>query len=262
MWERGTLLCMKTKLVVANWKMNPTTAREAKNLFVGIQKGVTRIRNVETVVCPPAVFLADVAKARKGTRLGLGVQDVFYTETGAFTGQISPTMAQAYKATYAIVGHSERRALGESNELIGRKARHAVEEGVSVIVCIGEHERNEDGTFYFFIREQLEAVFAGLGRSELKRLVIAYEPIWAIGKSAAEAMQPRQLNEMVLFIKKLLIERFGRKPASSVRILYGGSVKSENAEEIVRAGGVDGLLIGSASLDAKEFTKIVQAVAV
>jgi len=253
---------MKHRLVVANWKMNPSTLREAKKLFEGTQKGVSRLRNVDTVVCPPTVFLADVAKARKGTKIGLGVQDVFHTESGAYTGQTSPQMLAGYKATYAIVGHSERRALGETSELVGRKARYAIEEGITTIVCVGESERNEDGTYYFFIREELEAVFAGLGRSELKRLVIAYEPIWAIGKTATEAMQPRQLNEMVLFIKKLLIERFGRKPASNVRILYGGSVKADNAEEIVRAGGVDGLLVGSASLDAKEFTNIVKAVSV
>jgi len=251
---------MKNRLVVANWKMHPATPREAKRIFEGTQKGVVRTRGVDTVVCPPAVFLADVARARKGTKIGLGVQDVFYQDTGAYTGQISPQMAQGYKATYAIVGHSERRALGETHELVGRKARYAIQEGLNTIVCVGESERSEDGTYYFFIREELEAVFEGLRRSELKRLVIAYEPIWAIGKTATEAMQPRQLNEMVLFIKKLLIERFGRKPASTVRILYGGSVKVDNAEEIVRAGGVDGLLVGSASLDPKEFTNIVKAV--
>jgi triosephosphate isomerase len=250
---------MKTKLVVANWKMNPTTPKEAKRIFEATQKEARRVKSVETVVCPPTAFLADLAKARRGTSVGLGVQDVFYTDAGAFTGQTSPQMASAYKATYAIIGHSERRMLGETNEFVGRKARYAIEEGITAIVCVGESTRAEDGAYYLFVREELEAVFAGLGRSELKRLVIAYEPIWAIGKSAAEAMQSRELHEMVLFIKKLLIERFGRKPASTVRVLYGGSVKADNAEEIMREGGVDGLLVGSASLNPKEFVKIISA---
>jgi triosephosphate isomerase len=250
---------MNKKLVVANWKMHPATPAEAKRIFEGTKKGARKHKNVDTVVCPPVVFLPGLAKIGKGST-ALGVQDVFYSETGAYTGQISPQMAQAHKATYAIVGHSERRALGETNDLVGRKTRYAIEQGLTVVLCVGENVRTEDGTYYFFVREELEAVFAGLGRSELKRLVIAYEPVWAIGKSAGEAMQPRELHEMVLFIKKLLIERFGRKPASTVRILYGGSVKGDNAEEIVREGGVDGLLVGSASLNVKEFTKIVEAV--
>jgi len=188
------------------------------------------------------------------------VQDLFYEESGAYTGQISSAMAKAYKAKWAILGHSERRERGEDNEMVGRKVRYAITQGYIAVLCVGERERTEEGDYYTFIRGELEAVFAGLRRVDLAKLVIAYEPVWAIGKRAAEAMQTRELMEMNLYIRKLLIERFGRKSASQVQVLYGGSVKPENAEELMRDGGVDGFLVGSASLDPKKFTEIITSV--
>ncbi len=258
---RGTLIAMAQKLIIANWKMFPTKPAEAKRIFSGIQKGVSKVRGAQTVVCPPYVFLPELAKLAKGGKVKLGVQDLFYEESGAFTGQVSPAMASAYKATWAILGHSERRALGESNELVGRKVRYTIQQGYTAVLCVGERGRSEDGEYYTFIRTELEAVFSGLRRKDLERLVIAYEPIWAIGKRAEEAMQTRDLMEMTLFIKKILTERFGRKPAERVRILYGGSVKPNNAAELVHEGGVDGLLVGSASLDVRQFLEILNVAA-
>jgi len=255
---RGTLHTMQ-KLVIANWKMNPVKPTEAEKVYAGIQTGVADVKGVQTVVCPPFVFLPKLARMVKGRKVELGVQDLFYDKSGAYTGQISPAMAKAYKAKWVILGHSERRELGETNELVGRKVRYAIHEGISAVLCVGERERAEDGLFYTFVRDELEAVLTGLKRKDLEKLVIAYEPIWAIGKRVEEAMQTRDLMEMTLFIKKLLIERFGRRPAENVAILYGGSVKPENAAELVREGGVDGLLVGSASLDSKQFSKIVTA---
>lgn len=252
---------MSHRLVIANWKMNPKTPAVAKRIYAGTVRGATKVRGVQTVVCPPSIFLPELAKVTKGSKVRLGVQDLFFEDEGAFTGQTSASMAKAYKASYAILGHSERRALGESNELVGRKVRHAIVSGLTAVLCVGERERHEDGLYYTFVRDELEAVFAGLKRVELAKLIVAYEPIWAIGKRGNEAMQTRDLCEMTLFIKKLLIERFGRNPASKARILYGGSVKADNAAGLVSEGGVDGLLVGSASLDAKQFTHIVAAAA-
>ncbi len=248
-----------TKLIIGNWKMHPTAIRDAKKILTGTMKGVARLKGVRTVVCPPTVFLPELAKDLKGTKVSLGVQDLFYEPSGAFTGQTSPAMVKGYKAKWAILGHSERRELGETNDLVGRKVRYAISEGLMAVLCVGERERTDEGEFYTFIRDELEEVFAGLKRKDLEKLVIAYEPIWAIGKRAEEACQTAQLYEMVLFIKKLLIERFGRKSADEVAILYGGSVKPDNAVELMRDGGVDGLLVGGASLDPKQFTQIAGA---
>ena len=255
----GTLVAM-AKIVIANWKMNPVTPAEAKRIYAGTVKGATKLRGVHVSVCPPFVFLPELAKGTS-KKVTLGVQDVFYEEDGAYTGQTSPKMAKGYKAKLAIVGHSERRALGESNELVGRKARHAIEVGMTAVLCVGERERNEEGEYYTFIKDELEAALIGLKRKDLDKLIIAYEPIWAIGKRAEEALDTRSLFEMVLFIRKVLTERFGRAPADRVPILYGGSVKAENAGTFITEGGVDGLLVGSASLDPKQFTQILTAAA-
>ena len=240
--------------------MNPVSAKEAKKLFVGTKAAVEKLKGVQVVVCPPFPFLSECAKEKQTVKVQLGVQDVAVLDSGAYTGQVSVPMVQGYKAKWVILGHSERRALGETNEIVAEKVVHALRSGLSPILCIGERERNEEGEYYIFIREELEAVFDRLKRKEISGLTIAYEPIWAIGKSASEACSTAQLFEMVLYIRKLLIERFGRKIADEVRILYGGSVKPDNAASLMQEGGVNGLLVGGASLDAKAFGEIVQAV--
>lgn len=252
---------MKTNLVIANWKMNPVKPAEVKKIFAGTVTAARRAKHTDVVVCPPYIHVAVVSQLPRSKNVLLGVQDVFYEERGAFTGQHSPAMASAYKATYAIVGHSERRELGETNELVARKVAYAIQEGLTAVLCIGERVRHEDGTYYTFVREELETVLSWLQRKDLASLVIAYEPVWAIGKTAAEAMQPRELHEMVLFIRKVLTEKFGRAPAARVPILYGGAVKAENAHDIMTEGGVNGLLVGSASLNPKEFGGIIAATA-
>lgn len=248
---------MANKIVIANWKMNPSSPAEAKKIYTGIKKGVAKIRGVDTYVCPPFIFLPELAKLGTSRKTGLGVQDSFYEETGAYTGQISPEMTTNYKAKVAIVGHSERRAMGEDNTLVGRKVRHVIEEGLTAVLCVGESERSENGDYYKFIREEIEVALAGVKRVDLKKLIIAYEPIWAIGKRAEEALDPEALYEMMLFIRKILIENYGRTPAQRVPILYGGSVKANNAREFIVTGGVDGLLVGGASLDPEQFIEIV-----
>jgi triosephosphate isomerase len=248
------------KLIVANWKMNPVSAKEAKKLFVGTREAVAKVKGVEVVVCPPTIFLPELAREKQSTKVQLGVQDLFCEASGAYTGQTSVAMVQSYKAKWAILGHSERRELGETNELVGRKVRFAMAAGITPILCVGERVRTDEGEYYTFVRAQIEAVLEGVKRKDIPKLVIAYEPIWAIGKSADEACSVAQLFEMQLYIRKLLIERYGRKLADEVRVLYGGSVKPDNAAPLMREGGVDGLLVGSASLDAKGFGEVVRAV--
>ncbi len=251
---------MSKKIVIANWKMNPSKVAEAKKIYNGIKKGVTKIRGVDTVVCPPFVFLPELAKLGVTKKLALGVQDTFYEETGAQTGQVSPAMVKGYKAKYTILGHSERRALGESSDLVNKKVRHAIVEGCTAVMCVGETERSDEGDYFRVIREELEVGLAGVKRADLSKLIIAYEPVWAIGKRAEEALDAPALYEMVLFIQKVLTELYGRAPAQKVPILYGGSVKPSNAKEFVEVGKVDGLLVGGASLKANEFLDIIKEI--
>lgn len=250
---------MANKIVIANWKMNPKTSAEAKKIFSGIHKGLAKMDGVDVAICAPTIFLPELAKLLKSKKLSLGVQDVFYEGTGAFTGQVSPEMVKPFKVTHTILGHSERRELGESNDFVARKAHYALNKGMTVVFCIGERERTDEGDYLTFIREELEAVLKGMKRTDLKRFVIAYEPIWAIGKRAEEALDAPALYEMVLYIQKILIEQFGRAPAQKVPILYGGSVKQENAEDFIVNGGVNGLLVGGASLDIQQFLGIIKA---
>lgn len=249
---------MTNKIVMANWKMNPATLSEAKKIFNGIKKGMTKIKGVDVYVCPPFVFLPELAKLATSKKVLLGAQDSFYEESGAYTGQISPKMLKNFKSKIVILGHSERRALGESNEFVARKVVHAINEGMTVVLCVGESERTEDGDYYKFIRDELESVLSKIRRIDLKKLIIAYEPIWAIGKRAEEALSVSDLYEMILFIRKVVTEHFGRAPAQRISVLYGGSVKNENAKEFVAEGGADGLLVGGASLKPAEFVKIVK----
>lgn len=247
---------MKKKIIVANWKMNPKTPSEAKKLYTTIKKEIAPMQKVEVCVCPPFVFLPELAKLGVTRKVSLGAQDVAHVEVGAYTGQVSPCMVSAYKAKTAIIGHSERRATGESNEIVAEKAKHAIRQGMHAVVCVGELVRSEEGDYYTFVRQQLEAVLSVLKKADMKYISIAYEPVWTIGKSAGEALDPQALHEMVLFIRKVITERFGRVTAEEVSILYGGSVKVENAKEFVEVGGVDGLLVGSASLKPKQFVDI------
>ncbi len=248
------------KIVVANWKMDPPSVKDAKKLFAGTKEAVAKVKDVELVVCPPVVFLPELAKERQSTKLALGVQDLSHEPHGAFTGQVSASMLSGYKAKWAILGHSERRMMCETNDMVAEKVNQALAHGIAPIVCVGESERNDEGAHYVFVQAQLAAVFSALKRKDIEKLTIAYEPVWAIGKSAAEAMQTPDLYEMVLYIRKLLIEHSGRRYADPVRILYGGSVKPENAAALLREGGVSGLLVGSASLDPKSFGAIVDAI--
>jgi triosephosphate isomerase len=250
---------MSNKILIANWKMNPKSLTEAKRIYKALH-GLDKVNGLDTFVCPPVVYLPELSKEPRGRKVVLGVQDIFCEEKGAYTGQISPSMVLGYKAKLAILGHSERRVLGESSELVGKKVHHVIEKGLMAVLCVGEQERSEEGGYYTYIRDELEAGLAGVKRLDLKKLMIAYEPIWAIGKSAEEALDIPSLYEMVLFIRKILVERYGRAPAEQVPILYGGSVKAGNAKELVSAGGVDGLLVGSASLEPKEFINIATAI--
>ncbi len=249
---------MKKRLVVANWKMNPGTLAEARVLFSKTRQVALRLEQVETIICPPFPYLGVFAHSGT-TRVRLGAQDVFSQNGGRCTGEVSPEMLRDLGVSHVIVGHSERRALGESDELVAKKVKAVLAEGMTPIVCIGEKERDMEGHYFGILKTQLLASLASVRKSDFRNLVIAYEPLWAIGKSARDAMSPQGIRETEIFIRKVLADAVGAETAQMPTVLYGGAVEEENAAAILREGEVGGFLVGHASLESDEFIKILRS---
>jgi triosephosphate isomerase len=250
----------KKKLVIGNWKMNVMIVPEAKKLASGVKKKTAKVKKTEVVFCPPSIYLQTVAGITKGKKSGkwkLGVQNVSSEDMGAHTGEISAMQLKQFDVSYCIVGHSERRKMGETDEMVAKKIQAVLRADIVPVLCIGESARDEEGAYLQFIKNQIVKALSGVQKGAISSIVIAYEPVWAIG--AKSAMSPRDLHEMTLYIKKCLRELFATY-AEGVMILYGGSVTAQNAGEIVREGFVDGLLVGRDSLDAQNFSDIVKAV--
>jgi triosephosphate isomerase (TIM) len=243
-------------LLVGNWKLNPATQIEAKTIFQAIGKKVTKYKEVEVVVAAPFLFIPELAKLKQ-TRIALGAQDAHFEERGACTGEISPALLAPYGVTHVIVGHSERRALGETDEQINKKIQTLLKRKMTPIVCIGENVRDEQGKFFNHIETQVRQLAAGLTAPQLAKIVIAYEPIWAIGTGATATAE--DVKEMQLFIVSVLTKLYERKVAHKIKLLYGGSVKASNAVELYEHGGMQGFLVGGASLSAEEFGQIALA---
>ncbi|MEX0918080.1 MAG: triose-phosphate isomerase [Candidatus Paceibacterota bacterium] len=243
-------------LVVGNWKMNPPTIGNARKLFHDIQDRLgTRPTAVRVVVAPPFPYIAPLAALSPSGRVTLGAQDVFYESGGAFTGEVSVSMLKSVGTRFIILGHSERRALGESDAEIYKDVLQVVGNKMSAIVCVGESSRDKQGGYFNTVEAQLTAALKGLDPAAFSYVTIAYEPVWAVGSGKTPA--PADVYEMKLFIQKVLTDLFGRTPAAKVRVLYGGSVTKYNATELLAEGQVDGFLVGGASLRATEFAGII-----
>jgi len=249
---------MPKRILVANWKNHPESSARAAIILDGLQKKSQIFKKISTYIAPPSTYFESASKKIKGFA-NLASQDMFFATDGTFTGAITPDISKSFGVKLAILGHSERRALGETNEVVSDKMKTTLRSGFIPLLCVGETERDQEGNHFEFIREELELSLNGVRRKDdARKLVIAYEPVWAIGKKAKEAMQPEELSEMVIFIRKVLTDIFGRDSAEEIPILYGGSVDATNAKELMRAG-VDGLLVGRASLDPKIFASIAEA---
>jgi triosephosphate isomerase len=246
----------RTPIVVGNWKLNKTIA-ESLALVTELKNSLGSNRDVEVGVAPTFLSLAQVAKRVEGTGIRVFAQDCHHEERGAFTGEVSASLIKDAGGHGVIVGHSERRALfGDSDDGVGRKARAGLAAGLVVIVCVGETERERDaGQTEAVVARQLLAALAEVAAADLERLVIAYEPVWAIG--TGRTATPAQAQEVHGHLRGLLRGRFGEAGAG-VRIQYGGSVKPDNAAELMRQPDVDGALVGGASLKAEDFTAIVR----
>lgn len=250
----------RRKLVAGNWKMN-TTLAEARALSQGVVQGVGTDTRVDVAVCPPFPWLVPVGEILKGSPIALGAQDVHYEKKGAFTGEVSPAMLKEAGCKYVVVGHSERRhGLGESDAAVNSKVHTALEEGLHVILCVGETlaERERSLQERVFQR-QVYAACAGLTDDQFHRLVFAYEPVWAIG--TGKVATPEQAQQAHHNIRHRMAQLYGENIAAALPILYGGSVTDENAPGLFAQPDVDGGLIGGASLKAEQFVKIVRAAA-
>lgn len=246
------------KIIIANWKLNPTTLKEAKKLFGEIKKVGSKTKNVQTVICSPSVYINELNKMYSGHRIEVGAQDVFWENKGSYTGELSPEALKSVGAKYVIIGHSERRALGETNDDVNKKIRTALKAGLNVVLCIGENKRDSQALYLKFLQEEIKSALSNVSRNHIKNLIITYEPIWAIGKTEDDAVSPHQMHEMYIFIKKILTELYGKNAAQSVPIIYGGSAEPGNVEGLLEYGEVDGFLVGHASLDAGEFNEILK----
>ena len=247
---------MLKKIIVGNWKMNPLTLKEAEKLFLGVAKGISGIKKTEVVICPPFLYLERLKKFSR--KIILGAQNTFFEDVGAFTGEISPEMLYNLGARYVILGHSERRAMGESNSEINKKIKSSLVSGLRPILCVGESARDLNHEYFNLVKMELEECLIGIPKNSIPKIIIAYEPIWAISSTPdrrdATADDSR---EMSIFIRKVLSDKFGAE-AIKVRIIYGGSVTEKDAGDFLQNGGVDGLLPGRASLNAKKFGEIVK----
>jgi len=249
---------MRTPFVVGNWKLNKTIA-EALALVTELKNQLAAVKGVAVGVAPTYLALPAVAKRLEGSPIVTCAQDCFWEASGAFTGEVSAPLCADAGATWAIVGHSERRQFfGDTSESVGKKARAALAGGLGVIVCVGESlaERDANRTLAV-VDEQLAGGLASVEAAHVPRLVIAYEPVWAIG--TGRTATPGQAQEVHAHIRKRLAERYGLTSAETVRIQYGGSVKPSNAEALIAEPDIDGALVGGASLEVADFVAIVKA---
>jgi triosephosphate isomerase len=249
---------MRKPLVAGNWKMNKSVA-EATLLVADMMPGLEAVRTVDRVICPPFPALMVISGMIAGSEVGLGAQNLHWEDSGAFTGEVSPKMVKEF-CEYVIIGHSERRGyFGETDETVNLKIKSAFSNDLTPIVCMGETlEEYEAGKTESVVTEQVKKDFFDIDGDSLEKLIIAYEPIWAIG--TGKAANPQQANDVIKNVVRGSLEKlFGSEIAEAVRILYGGSVKSNNAGDFFSQPDIDGGLVGGASLKPEEFVKIVEA---
>jgi len=246
------------KLIIGNWKMNPSTLEDAKRIAKRTRTVAARLAHTEVVVCPPFPFIVAASSRKPSANFHIGAQSVSIEEGGAHTGEVGASMLKNLGAEYVIAGHSEQRASGDTDETVSKKIARILESGMTAIVCVGEKSRDENGGHFEFLKNQIKGSFTGIAEDKVKHIVIAYEPVWAIG--AKEAMVPSDVNEMSIFVKKTFADIFGAEAGLKLKVLYGGAVNFRNAGEIVRSGRVDGLLVGRESVNMPGFVELLKAV--
>jgi len=246
------------KLIVGNWKLNPGTLDEAKKIAHKTRLTVAKLKRTEAVICPPAPFISACAPKKRAPKFSVGVQSVSIYENGAHTGEISAKMVRSVGASFVIAGHSEERENGDTDEIVSKKVARILEAGLIPILCVGEKIRDDSGEYMETLKAQIKNSLAGVTQADGKKIIIAYEPIWAIG--AKEAMTPALIHETTIFVRKTFADMFGSDAGLKVKVLYGGAVNYRNASDIITIGKVDGLLVGRESVNATGFVELLKTV--
>jgi triosephosphate isomerase len=244
-------------IITGNWKLNKTV-KETVDFITLLKRASLDGHQVDVVICPVFTALSDAHELLMESDIKLGAQDLYWEEKGAFTGQVSGSLLKEVGVSYVIVGHSERRQFfHETHETVNKKTKAALKNGLTPIVCVGEMlaERESNRTFQV-IEEQLRGAFAGFSKDDMAKLVVAYEPVWAIG--TGKVASPIEAQEVHAFIRKEISKAFGEEIAKGLRVQYGGSVKPDNIADLMREPDIDGALVGGASLDAGSFADIVK----
>jgi len=250
---------MTKPILVANWKNHPGSLAEARTLLGQFVRSTKLYKKFSFFIAPPLAYFELFSK-RSGGFFHLASQDVFSQVSGTYTGQITPDILKSFGTKLAIIGHSERRAMGETNEIVSQKIKVALRSSIISLVCVGEISRDQDGEHFEFLCDELKSSLASVNRkADVSNIMIAYEPVWAIGGRAQDAMTPADLSQSVIFIKKVLTDMFGRVVAERIPILYGGSVEPANAGSLFGETGIKGFLVGHASLNAKSFEAIARS---
>jgi len=244
-------------LVIANWKCNPATLKEAEKLFNSLKKGLKNVKKTEIVICPPFPYLSIIDNHLSFIKLG--AQNCFWKDKGPYTGEVSPQMLKSMGCKYVIVGHSERRQVfKETDEMVNKKIKEILKTKLQPIFCIGEtEEEKRAGKTFQVLEREIKKGLDKVSKKEIEKVIIAYEPIWAIG--TGKSCEENEVMTIALFIKKLMSRLYNKKVADNIRILYGGSVDSKNAPDYLRESKMQGLLVGGASLNSKEFIKIIKS---
>lgn len=243
------------KTIIGNWKMNPTTMKDASKLLSAVSGGLKN-KNTEVVVAPPFVYIDKLKKISK--KVSIASQDASFLDKGPYTGEVSGEMLRDLGVKYAILGHSEIRKMGEDNTLINKKIKSVLSAGITPILCVGEEDRDENHEYFNLVKVQLLECLKGIKKDVIPKIIIAYEPVWAISTTLDRRdATAHDSQEMVIFIRKVISSITSPLLAKKTRVLYGGSVNDRDAGEFLTKGGVDGLLVGKASLDPKKFLKII-----
>lgn len=249
------------KIVIGNMKMNITNSLEREQYFNALKKelGGKKLHKTEIVICPPVIYLESFVKSF-GSRLKIGVQNIFWEDKGSYTGEISPRMARNFGASYVIIGHSERRKyFGETNQTVNMKVAAALKNSLMPVVCVGETkvEKQRNQTMQI-ISNQLKGSLRNISRAKMEKIIITYEPVWAVGTDNVPSSH--EIMEAKVLIKKILVQLYDKKTAENARILYGGSVNSSSVKQVCVESAMDGALVGRESLSPFEFLKIAEII--
>lgn len=244
-------------IVVANWKMNPATMREAKKLFDATKKALDEAPSISLIIAPPSIYLRELASNYRGRRISFASQNAHFEAKGDFTGEVSLLQIKNAGADHVLVGHSERRAMGETNEDTQKKIAAALGAKVIPILCVGESERGSGGEHFSVVKEQVRVALFGLTQSSLCRVIVAYEPGWAIGGETT--ITPQEMHTISIFISKTIVDMFG-EVGHRVKILYGASIGEQNAAAMMRDSTVKGLIVGHVSRIPERFEALLQSI--